>query len=40
MMDVLLGIVIGAFIGWHIPEPTWAKVIKEKVLGYFSKPKG
>lgn len=32
MFEILLGVLIGAFIGWHIPEPTWAKVIKEKIV--------
>jgi hypothetical protein len=32
MIEALVWILIGAFIGWHFPEPVWAKVIKEKVL--------
>jgi hypothetical protein len=38
-MDVLLGILIGAFIGWHIPEPTWAKVVKSKIVSLFTSNK-
>lgn len=37
MIDVLFWITVGAFIGWHLPEPFWAKVAKEKVLSLFSK---
>lgn len=37
MLDIILWILLGAFIGWHIPEPTWAKVVKEKLLSLFSK---
>lgn len=32
MLEVIFWIVVGAFVGWHIPEPTWARVAKEKVL--------
>jgi hypothetical protein len=39
MMDVLLGILIGAFIGWHIPEPTWAKVVKAKLVSLLKNDK-
>jgi hypothetical protein len=34
-MEALFWILVGAFIGWHIPEPSWAKVIKEKALTLF-----
>lgn len=37
MLDIILWILVGAFIGWHIPEPFWAKVVKEKVLSWFKK---
>ncbi len=37
MLDIILWVLLGAFIGWHIPEPIWAKLIKNKVLGYFKK---
>lgn len=39
MLETLLWVLLGAFIGWHFPEPVWAKIVKEKVLGYFTKPK-
>jgi len=37
MFDILIWILIGAFIGWHFPEPFWAKVIKEKALNMINK---
>jgi hypothetical protein len=37
MLDTLIWILIGAFVGWHFPEPTWAKLIKTKILGMFAK---
>jgi hypothetical protein len=35
MLEVLFWILVGALIGWHIPEPSWAKTFKEKVLNWF-----
>lgn len=37
MLDSLLLVLLGAFIGWHFPEPSWAKVVKEKVLSFIKK---
>ena len=39
MLDTLFWILVGAFIGWHVPEPFWAKIVKAKILSMFSKPK-
>lgn len=25
MADILLGVIIGLFIGWHVPQPVWIK---------------
>lgn len=37
MLDTLLLILVGAFIGWHFPEPFWAKIIKSKLVSMFKK---
>lgn len=37
MLDTILLLLVGAFIGWHFPEPSWAKVIKAKVLAMIKK---
>jgi len=37
MLDVLFWVTLGAFVGWHFPEPFWAKAIKNKVKGLFAK---
>jgi len=37
MLDTIVLLLIGAFIGWHFPEPSWAKVIKTKVLSMIKK---
>ena len=31
-MDILFWILVGAFIGWHVPQPMWATVLKNKIL--------
>ena len=33
----IIGIIIGAFIGWNIPQPQFAKDVQNKVKGYFKK---
>lgn len=37
MLEALFWVLIGAFIGWHVSQPTWAKVLQEKVLRLFKK---
>lgn len=37
MLDTAFWILVGAFVGWHFPEPFWAKLIKEKISSMFNK---
>lgn len=37
MFETIIWLVVGAFIGWHFPEPEWAKTAKAKVLALFKK---
>jgi hypothetical protein len=44
MINALILIAVGAFIGWNIPQPTYAKKIQEWILskitwikGFFTK---
>jgi len=37
MLETLFWLLIGALIGWHFPEPSWAKTLKQKVLDLFQK---
>jgi Na+/H+-dicarboxylate symporter len=37
MFEIIIALLIGAFVGWHIPEPSWAKTIKEKIVSLFQK---
>jgi hypothetical protein len=36
MIEVLFWLLVGAFIGWHFPQPAWAKVLEDKVKGFFT----
>lgn len=37
MIDIALYILLGAFIGWHFPEPSWAKAIKAKFKDFLDR---
>jgi hypothetical protein len=30
---LLIGIIIGAFVGWNMAQPPWAKDIQDRVVG-------
>jgi len=39
MLEAAIYIAIGAFVGWNLPQPKWAKAAQDKILGFFkSKP--
>ena len=35
MLETLLWLAVGAFIGWNLPQPNFAKAIQAKILGLF-----
>jgi hypothetical protein len=37
MLDIVFWVFIGAFIGWHFPEPFWAKLIKNKITDWLNR---
>ena len=37
MLDILLWVAVGAFIGWNFPQPSWAKAIQSKVQDLLAK---
>lgn len=39
MLDTLLWIAVGAFVGWNFPQPVWAKMIQAKIQELISKGK-
>jgi hypothetical protein len=39
-MSFVFWIAVGCLIGWNMPQPTYAKVAQEWVVGLFNKAKG
>ncbi len=37
MLETLLYLLLGAFVGWNFPQPQFAKNIQTKVLAMLSK---
>lgn len=37
MIDIILWMLLGAFIGWNLPQPSWAKILQEKVKSLLNK---
>lgn len=37
MSNTLILLLIGAFIGWNLPQPGWAKWLQSKVVALFGK---
>jgi len=35
MLETILWIMVGAFIGWNLPQPQFAKNIQSRVLSFF-----
>jgi hypothetical protein len=39
MLDTVLWIAVGAFVGWNFPQPFWAKMIQDKIKSMINKGK-
>jgi hypothetical protein len=39
MIEAVIYVLIGAFIGWNLPQPTWAKNVQERVVTMIRKPR-
>jgi len=37
MLDTLLWIAVGAFIGWNFPQPSWAQAVQAKIQAIIAK---
>jgi len=37
MIEMLIWLAVGAFIGWNFPQPQFAKNIQAKILSMFNK---
>lgn len=36
-MSLILGIIIGAIIGWSVPKPPFVQSVQDKIKGLFGK---
>ena len=32
MLDIILWIAVGAFVGWNFPQPFWAQAVQAKIV--------
>jgi hypothetical protein len=39
MIEAAIYVLIGAFIGWNLPHPAWAKNVQERVVTMIRKPR-
>jgi hypothetical protein len=37
MITALICIAVGIVIGWHVPQPSWAITIQDKLVSKFKK---
>jgi hypothetical protein len=37
MFTFIVGVVVGAAIGWNFPQPEWARNLQSKITSYFKK---
>lgn len=35
MLETAILVLIGAFVGWNLPQPFWAKIIQERIFNFF-----
>ena len=33
MFDLLFWVAVGLVVGWNLPQPWWAKMVQEKIVG-------
>ena len=36
MLETIFWIFVGAFVGWNLPQPEWAKNVEEKIKNIFA----
>jgi hypothetical protein len=36
MVAFLIGLTVGAFVGWNLPQPEWARRAQESVKDWFN----
>lgn len=35
MLEAIFWVFVGALIGWHFPQPQWARDLTQKVVDFF-----
>ena len=35
MIEAVVYITLGIFVGWNLPQPSWAKSVQDKVVKFF-----
>ena len=40
MMTILFWVAVGAFVGWNVPQPTYAKVVQAWLVAKFNSFRG
>ena len=31
MLEIFMWVAVGAFVGWNLPQPFWAKMVQAKI---------
>jgi len=39
MLDIIFWIAVGTFVGWNLPQPSWARAIQDKILSLINRDK-
>ena len=37
MLETIIWVLVGLFVGWNFPQPDYAKAIQAKIVGVFKK---
>jgi len=37
MLKILFWLAVGAFVGWNLPQPQFAKKMQARVMGFFGR---
>ena len=37
MLEIAFWLLVGAFVGWNLPQPEWAQRLQERVQEFFTR---
>lgn len=37
MLDILLWVAVGTFVGWNLPQPSWAKFVQARIEKWWAE---